>query len=91
MIDVASFKTGAETLATMLREGRDESACFECGRLLQLLTPLMSHFPSELQVRLVTLAKHLLQCQERHDWVGLCDYLEYELPQLLDEIELVLV
>ena len=91
MIDVASFKTGAENLAIMLREGRDESACFECGRLLQLLTPLMIHLPAELQVCLVTLAKQLLQCQERHDWVGLCDYMEYELPHLLDEIELALV
>lgn len=87
MIDAASFKTGAGALAAMLREGRDEEACFECGRMLQLLMPLMANLPAELQSSLLLLAKQLLQCQERHDWTGMCDYLEFELPALLDEID----
>lgn len=87
MIDVASFKAGADVLAAMLREGKDEEACFECGRMLQQLTPLMANLPAELQSSLLLQAKQLLQCQERHDWAGLCDYLEFELPVLLDEID----
>ncbi|MNG97681.1 hypothetical protein D3C79_568010 [compost metagenome] len=87
MIDVTSFKAGADALAAMLREGKDEEACFECGRMLQLLTPLMANLPAQLQSSLLLLAKQLLQCQERHDWIGLCDYLEFELPVLLDDID----
>lgn len=87
MIDVASFKVGTDALAVMLREGKDEEACFECGRMLQLLTPLMVNLCAELQSSLLHLAKQVLQCQERHDWAGLCDYLEFELPVLLDDID----
>ncbi|MCJ2366535.1 MULTISPECIES: hypothetical protein [Aeromonas] len=87
MIDVASFKVGTDALAALLREGKDEEACFECGRMLQLLTPLMTNLPVELQSSLLLLARQLLQCQERHDWVGLSDYLEFELPVLLDDID----
>lgn len=87
MIDVASFKVGTDAMVVMLREGKDEMACFECGNLLQRLTPLMANLPAGLQSSLLHLAKQLLQCQERHDWTGLCDYLEFELPALLDEID----
>ncbi|QLH65290.1 hypothetical protein [Aeromonas veronii] len=87
MIDVASFNMGADAIVAMLREGQDEMACFECGNLLQRLMPLMANLPAELQSSLLHLAKQLLQCQERHDWAGLNDYLEFELPALLDEID----
>lgn len=86
MLDIESFKSGADALAGMLRAGQDEAACYECGRMLQLLIPFMPQMSAGVQGEMLALSKLLLQCQERHDWFGLCDYLEFELPVLLDRL-----
>ncbi len=87
MIDIHSFKTSAHSLADMLRQGKDEVASSQSALLLQKLTLIREQLPVELQASLLQLAKQMVACQKRRDWVGMCDYLEFELLVLLDEIE----
>ncbi|MGL4207643.1 MAG: hypothetical protein ACRCRW_16195 [Aeromonadaceae bacterium] len=87
MINVPSFKTGCQQIAQILRNGWDESGCVESARLLSALIPVLSALPPLLQQRCVQISSAILACQERHDWLGLADYLEYELVELLDELD----
>ncbi|MCG9737605.1 hypothetical protein L1D32_05495 [Shewanella insulae] len=65
-----SFRLGQEAEGSQrLREGLD------------LLEPLLSSHP---QAQLIfQLIPNMLAAQERHDWLGLADYLEHELCALL--------
>lgn len=60
--------------------------------LVPLIDALIKHFPQHeprpLQV-LLHLVKSVRECQERNDWLGLADYLEYELQDLLTAADII--
>lgn len=87
MIDIPSVKTNCQQIAQTLRSGWDESGCVESARLLTALIPALSVMPAHLQLRGVEISSAILACQERHDWLGLADYLEVEVIELLEEME----
>ncbi|ABO23204.1 hypothetical protein SHLO109777_11265 [Shewanella loihica] len=67
-----AFRLGQEAEGSQrLREGLD------------LLEPLLSSHP-KAQV-IFQLIPNMLAAQERHDWLGLADYLEHELSALLSQ------
>lgn len=56
--------------------------------LSPLFQQLIQNFPKEnpdqiQQLRLI--AQGIRNAQEKHDWLGLADYLEYELQELLQQ------
>lgn len=48
-----------------------------------LIEQALQAIPSEHNNEVVTIISALLACQERHDWLGLADWLEGELAALL--------
>ncbi|MGE6195546.1 hypothetical protein ACLHZY_15520 [Aeromonas media] len=71
-----SLSTSAIALAHQFRLGESVAAT-------QMLPPLMQEILTKEGVLTVALMTAMLQCQERQDWLGLADYLEYELVQTL--------
>ena len=54
---------------------------------LEQLVTVYPKFPVEEQQRqFQSILSAMLACQERQDWIGLADYLEYELQQLFIEL-----
>lgn len=51
--------------------------------LLESVAARHGEFTAAQQVELARLIKAILACQERQDWLGIADYLEWELRQLL--------
>ncbi|MGL5949292.1 MAG: hypothetical protein ACRCYV_09755 [Aeromonas sp.] len=82
-----SFVKGAILLANTLRLGKDETACLYCSDLLKKLIPLLAFLSDELRTQVVIVSKEMLACQERHDWVGMYDYLEFELTEIIEKID----
>lgn len=50
----------------------------ECLDHLESMLPTLTHSQS-----ILAKVPEMLAAQDRHDWMGLADYLEYELPPLL--------
>jgi len=73
--------TKAIALAHQFRLGESVTALQTLPTLLQDILTTRGMLPPELVAA-------MLQCQERQDWLGLADYLEYELVQLLDSTDL---
>lgn len=67
----------------MLRNAEDERGCVECANMLNGFMPLIEQLPPEHRSYLLNIARHLIAAQERHDWLGMCDLLEFELAQWL--------
>lgn len=54
-------------------------------QLPDLVEQALHTIPSEQHRDVVAIVSALLACQERHDWLGLADWLEGELAILLSE------
>lgn len=83
MLNLSSHKQQCLDLAHQFRLGFHTQAALdmadELGRLAQQLPP-----ENEQDIRLfTTLMGKMFECQQRQDWLGLADYLEYELQELL--------
>lgn len=52
-----------------------------------LVEQALQALPQEQHRDAVTIVTALLACQERHDWLGLADWLEVELATLLATLE----
>lgn len=68
-------------LAHQFRLGESVAATQTLPTLLQAILTERGMLPAELVTA-------MLQCQERQDWLGLADYLEYELVQTLNSTNL---
>jgi mRNA-degrading endonuclease YafQ of YafQ-DinJ toxin-antitoxin module len=81
--ELAACKTLALNIATDFR--RCEPIRAEQS-LTQLIETLLQHFPMQdiNHIRtLKSLAMGIRQCQDKKDWLGIADYLQYELQDLL--------
>lgn len=87
MIDFESFKKGAQILADRLRLGWDEAGCYDTARLMAFFIPIIPYMPEELRLVCNGVTANMLACQERRDWLGLADYLDVEVIELLDAVE----
>ncbi|HHQ4592457.1 TPA: hypothetical protein ACSP2D_001707 [Aeromonas veronii] len=63
--------TRLTALAHQFRLGQSVAASQALPELLQAVLTEQGNLPPGLVAA-------MLQCQERHDWLGLADYLEYE-------------
>ncbi len=73
----------ARHCAALFRLGRNVEAALDMVELFTGLMPLFAQGPEALQQQWPCLLQAMLDRQEAHDWLGLADYLEYELVDLL--------
>jgi len=69
--------------AGLFRLGRDVEAALDMVELFTELMPLFSKGPEATQQQWLLVLQQMLTCQEARNWLGLADYLEYELVELL--------
>lgn len=72
-------------LAEQFRLGLSLDAALALPPLLKSLLPLLPTLPAETQRQLPQIMSAILACQEREDWLGLADWLEYELHPVLTD------
>lgn len=79
----AGFAARAAECAGLFRVGRDVEAALEMVDLFSALAPSFARVSPALQQGWAHLLGVMFGCQERQDWLGLADYLEYDLLELL--------
>ncbi len=77
------YRAPAIDCAHLFRLGRDVEAALVMVELFGALMPLFDRTSSTLQQQWAAVISQLLACQEGQDWLGLADYLEYELVELM--------
>lgn len=85
-ISVALWQKDANNLALKVRLGHNVEAGLMLVTYLEQLVAVYPKFPVEQQRQFQSILSAMLACQERQDWIGLADYLEYELQQLFIEL-----
>ena len=70
--------------AALFRLGRDVEAALAMVELFTALMPLFFEGALEARQQWLRLLQLMLACQEGQDWLGLADYLDYELVALLE-------
>ena len=85
-ISVALWQKDANNLALKVRLGHNVEAGLMLVTYLEQLVAVYPKFPVEQQRQFQSILSAMLVCQERQDWIGLADYLEYELQQLFIEL-----
>ncbi|MBC2658434.1 hypothetical protein H7A76_23590 [Pseudomonas sp. MSSRFD41] len=73
----------ARNVAELFRLGRDVEAAMEMVELFESVQVLVDTAVASMQQEWAHLLGLLLACQEAQDWLGLADYLEYELVEWL--------
>lgn len=72
--------------ASLFRLGRDVEAALSMVEVFEGAQQLLLVAPADAQQRWAQILTHMLVCQERQDWLGLADYMEYELVELLQSV-----
>ena len=70
-------------LGLLLRTGRSAEACADLPAVMEALAQCMAGRPPALQEAFALQMAHALQAWERHDWLGLADSLDVDLPAAL--------
>ncbi len=70
--------------AELYRLGRDVQAGLMMVDICEGLAPMFESATGPLQAQWTGLLVHMLECQQRQDTLGLADYLEYEVFELLE-------
>ncbi|MDD2840800.1 MAG: hypothetical protein PHD18_00100 [Tolumonas sp.] len=83
---IHQWQTEANDLALKIRLGHNVEAGLMLVTYLEQLITVYPKFPVEQQRQFQSILSAMLACQERQDWIGLADYLEYELQQLFIEL-----
>ena len=73
----------ARHCARLFRLGRNVESALDMVELFTQLMPLFAEGPAATQQQWLHLLQAMLARQEAMDWLGLADYLEYELVELL--------
>lgn len=73
----------ARHCAGLFRLGRDVEGALDMVELFTALMPLFAEGSAAKQQQWLLLLQAMLACQEARDGLGLADYLEYELVELL--------
>jgi hypothetical protein len=71
--------------AGLFRLGRDVEAALDMVDVFEGAQRLLIARPARIQQDWAFVLKHMLDCQERQDWLGLADWMEYELIELLQK------
>lgn len=73
----------ARHCARLFRLGRDIEASLSMVDLIDTAMPLMTSRPATEQAEWTRVLSAILGCQERQDWLGVADWLEVELVELV--------
>ncbi|ABA73269.1 MULTISPECIES: hypothetical protein [Pseudomonas] len=71
--------------AGLFRLGRDVEAALTMVDVFEGAQQSLLSAGAQTQQVWAQLLTQMLECQERQDWLGLADFMEYELIQLLEE------
>ncbi|BFT64947.1 hypothetical protein [Pseudomonas moorei] len=72
--------------AQMFRLGRDVEAALTMVDVIDEAQALVLTASQDVQQAWTCVLTQMLACQERQDWLGLADFLEYELLELLESV-----
>lgn len=72
--------------ADLFRLGRDVEAALSMVDVFERAQQLLLSGSADVQQMWPQVLAHMLDCQERQDWLGLADYMEYELIELLESV-----
>jgi len=78
----------ANKLALQIRLGFNVEVGLLLVGYVETLVNAYPQFPAEQQRQFQLILSAMLKCQENQDWIGLADYLEYELQQLITDLDL---
>lgn len=70
--------------AGLFRLGRDVEAALDMVDVFEGAQHLLVSASQEIQQSWAQVLTQMLVCQERQDWLGLADFMEYELIRLLE-------
>ncbi|MGF6207158.1 hypothetical protein [Pseudomonas frederiksbergensis] len=73
--------------AGLFRLGRDVEAALAMVDVFDEAQRRLSAAPREVQLQWAQVLTQMLACQERQDWLGLADFMEYELVDLLESVK----
>ncbi|MDI2594537.1 hypothetical protein POF45_24345 [Pseudomonas sp. 681] len=73
--------------AGLFRLGRDVEAALTMVDVFDEAQQLLVSAPKEIQQSWASVLTQMLACQERQDWLGLADFIEYELVELLQNVQ----
>ncbi|QTD34962.1 hypothetical protein [Pseudomonas fluorescens] len=71
--------------AGLFRLGRDVEAALTMVDVFEGAQQSLLSAGAQTQQIWAQLLTQMLECQERQDWLGLADFMEYELIQLLEQ------
>ncbi|KIH85937.1 hypothetical protein [Pseudomonas batumici] len=74
----------ARACAALFRLGRDVEAALDMVKVFETAQSLLEGASTESRRRWMQLLTDMLACQESQDWLGLADWMEYELVALLE-------
>ncbi|VVN96330.1 hypothetical protein PS718_02298 [Pseudomonas fluorescens] len=72
--------------AGLFRLGRDVEAALSMVDVFEGAQQLLQSAPADVQQAWAQLLTQMLDCQERQDWLGVADSMEYELVELLQSV-----
>jgi hypothetical protein len=78
---------GCRQCAGLFRLGRDVEAALIMVDVFDEAQQLLLAAPQDVQLKWTQVLTHMLACQERQDWLGLADFMEYELIDLLENVQ----
>ncbi|MCI9876708.1 MULTISPECIES: hypothetical protein [Pseudomonas] len=70
--------------AALFRLGRDVEAALTMVDVFEQAQQCLASASVDIQQAWAQVLTQMLDCQERQDWLGLADYMEYELVELLE-------
>jgi hypothetical protein len=77
---------GCRQCAGLFRLGRDVEAALTMVDVFDEAQALVLSASQDVQQAWTCMLTKMLACQERQDWLGLADFLEYELVDLLESV-----
>jgi hypothetical protein len=72
--------------AGLFRLGRDVEAALTMVDVFEGAQRLLLAAPADIQQDWALVLGQMLDCQARQDWLGLADFIEYELIELLENV-----
>lgn len=69
----------------LFRLGRDVEAALDMVEVFEGAQQLLMSAPATVQQDWALILTQMLDCQERQDWLGLADWMEYELIEVLQK------
>jgi len=87
MSALANCISACRQCAGLFRLGRDVEAALIMVDVFDEAQRLLSSAHPDIQLSWVNVLTHMVACQERQDWLGLADFIEYELIELLESAQ----